>query len=66
MTHHPDPVVEPEVAAIAAVRPVVAGVDTHSATHNAAVLDGLGRELGDREFPATAAGRRRHQSCRER
>lgn len=35
---------------------VVAGVDTHSATHHAAVVDRVGRELGDREFPATAAG----------
>ncbi len=31
---------------------VVGGVDTH----RAAVLDGIGRELGGREFPATAAG----------
>ena len=35
---------------------VVGGVDTHSEVHHAAVLDALGRELGDREFPATAAG----------
>jgi transposase len=53
MTHHADPVLKTEVAA---VRLVVAGVDTHSLTHHAAVLDGLGRELGDRQFPATAAG----------
>jgi transposase len=37
---------------------VVGGVDTHSEIHHAAVLDALGRELGDREFPATAAGYR--------
>src|SRR5215213_8808971 len=37
---------------------VVGGVDTHSQTHHAAVLDALGRELGDQEFPATAAGYR--------
>src|SRR3954451_2394036 len=35
---------------------VVGGVDTHSEIHRAAVLDALGRELGDREFPATTAG----------
>jgi len=35
---------------------VVGGVDTHGETHHAAVLDGLGRELGDREFLATTAG----------
>jgi transposase len=35
---------------------VVGGVDTQGQTHHAAVLDGLGRELGDREFPATATG----------
>jgi Transposase len=53
MTHHPAPVVDPEAAT---VRLVIAGVDTHSLTHHAAVLDGLGRELGDQQFPATAAG----------
>jgi transposase len=37
------------------VRDVVGGVDTHSKTHHVAVLDYLGREVGDREFPATAA-----------
>lgn len=35
---------------------VVAGVDTHGDTHHAAVLSMIGGELGDREFPATAAG----------
>jgi transposase len=35
-----------------------AGVDTHSRTHHAAVIDQLGRHLGDAEFPATAAGYR--------
>jgi transposase len=35
---------------------VVGGVDTHSEVHHAAVLDALGRELGDRQFPATSAG----------
>lgn len=35
---------------------VTGGVDTQSRTHHAAVVDYLGRELGDREFPATAAG----------
>jgi transposase len=53
MTHHPDPVLEPETPTI---RLVIAGVDTHDSTHHAAVLDDLGRELGDQQFPATAAG----------
>lgn len=35
---------------------VVGGVDTHSQTHHVAVIDHLGREVGDREFPVTAAG----------
>lgn len=35
---------------------VVGGVDTHSQTHHAAVIDHLGREISDREFPASAAG----------
>ncbi|MGI8816954.1 MAG: IS110 family transposase [Pseudonocardia sp.] len=35
---------------------VVGGVDTHSQTHHAAVIDQVGREVGDREFPATSAG----------
>ncbi|WP_194922284.1 IS110 family transposase [Catenulispora rubra] len=34
------------------------GVDTHSRTHHAAVIDRLGRHLADAEFPATAAGYR--------
>lgn len=38
---------------------VVGGVDTHKATHHAAVLDaGTGRVLSDREFPADADGYR--------
>jgi len=43
-------VVEPSV--------VVGGVDTHSQTHHAAVIDQVGREVSDREFSATAAGYR--------
>jgi transposase len=39
-------------------RNVTAGVDTHGRTHHAGVIDEVGRELGDREFPATAAGYR--------
>jgi transposase len=39
-------------------RPVTGGVDTHGKTHHAALVDQTGRELGDREFPATAAGYR--------
>jgi len=38
--------------------PVVGGVDTHGLTHHAAVVDQTGRVLGDKEFPATAAGYR--------
>ncbi|MDQ3359336.1 MAG: IS110 family transposase [Actinomycetota bacterium] len=38
--------------------PVTGGVDTHSQTHHAAVIDQLGRPLSDREFPATPAGYR--------
>jgi transposase len=37
---------------------VVGGVDTHGQFHHAAVLDGVGRHLGDRQFPATATGYR--------
>ncbi len=39
-------------------RAVTGGVDTHGQTHHAAVLDPLGRQLGDREFPTTPAGYR--------
>ena len=35
---------------------VFGGVDTHALTHHAAVVDRLGRELFDREFPATSSG----------
>jgi len=35
---------------------VFAGVDTHASTHHCAVVDDAGRVLGDKEFPATAAG----------
>jgi transposase len=37
---------------------VVGGVDTHGHTHHAAVVDEVGRQLGDREFTATPAGYR--------
>lgn len=37
---------------------VTGGVDTHGQTHHAAVLDHVGRELGDREFPTTPSGYR--------
>lgn len=40
-------------------RTVIGGVDTHGSTHHAAVIDKQGRELADREFPATADGERR-------
>lgn len=35
---------------------VFGGVDTHKDTHTAAAVDGAGRMLGHRQFPATAAG----------
>jgi transposase len=35
---------------------IIGGVDTHSATHHAAVIDSHGRLLDDAEFPATLAG----------
>ncbi len=38
---------------------VTAGVDTHADDHVAAVIDPLGRHLGDRSFPATPAGYQR-------
>ncbi len=37
---------------------VTGGVDTHGQTHHAAVLDEVGRELGDCEFPTTPSGYR--------
>jgi len=37
---------------------VTGGIDTHGQTHHAAVLDHLGRPLGDREFPTTPSGYR--------
>ena len=37
---------------------VTGGVDTHGQTHHAAVLDHLGRQLGDGEFPTTPGGYR--------
>jgi transposase len=37
---------------------VIGGVDTHKHTHYAAAIDGQGRLLGHREFPATARGYR--------
>jgi transposase len=39
-------------------RVVIGGVDTHGRTHHAAVIDEVGRQLGDREFTATPAGYR--------
>jgi transposase len=35
---------------------VTGGVDTHGQSHHAAVIDRLGRQLGDREFPVSPAG----------
>ena len=45
-------------AATAATHVVIGGVDTHGQTHHVAVIDEVGRELGDREFPASPAGYR--------
>ena len=39
-------------------RVVISGVDTHGKTHHAAVIDEVGRQLGDREFTASPAGYR--------
>ncbi|WP_455566884.1 IS110 family RNA-guided transposase [Rhodococcus wratislaviensis] len=41
------------------MRKVYGGVDTHGRTHHAAAIDGTGRVLGDREFPATPVGYRK-------
>jgi transposase len=38
---------------------VTGGVDTHADQHVAAVVDGVGRILGTKSFPATAAGYKR-------
>lgn len=38
--------------------PVTGGVDTHGETHHAAVIDQVGREIDDAEFPTTSAGYR--------
>jgi hypothetical protein len=35
---------------------IIGGVDTHGQSHHAAVIDGVGRQLDDREFPASPAG----------
>lgn len=35
---------------------IIGGVDTHSATHHAAVIDSHGRLLDDAQFPASPAG----------
>jgi hypothetical protein len=37
-------------------RTIVGGVDTHLATHRAAVLSTLGEVVGSREFAATRTG----------
>ena len=39
-------------------RIVTGGVDTHGHTHHAAVIDQVGRQLGDREIPASPTGYR--------
>jgi hypothetical protein len=37
---------------------VFVGVDTHADAHHVALVDNLGRHLGDREFPADPGGYR--------
>lgn len=37
-------------------RSIISGVDTHTATHHAAVIDRNGRLIADAEFPATRSG----------
>jgi transposase len=37
---------------------VYAGIDTHTDTHHVAVIDELGRNLGDQQFPTTRQGYR--------
>ena len=39
-------------------RKVTGGVDTHGETHHATVVDALGRQLADRQFPTTPRGYR--------
>jgi transposase len=45
---------------------VAVGVDTHKERHYAVTLDHLGQFLGERSFPATAAGYRALQRWAER
>ena len=37
-------------------RSIIGGVDTHTATHHAAIIDLNGRLIADAEFPATPTG----------
>jgi transposase len=46
----------PSITPDEAVFDIAGGVDTHSDTHTAAVIDQVGRVLGTQQFPATAAG----------
>ena len=39
-------------------RVVIGGMHSHGQTHQAAVIDEVGRPLGDREFPASPASNR--------
>ena len=48
-----------DMSSMPAGKPLVTGgVDTHGRTHHAAVVDQVGRVLGDQQFPATSAGYR--------
>jgi hypothetical protein len=58
----PDPVLPPEhtkdgMTMMTSLTPLVTGgVDAHTDTHHAAVLDGQGRLLGTKAFATTARG----------
>jgi transposase len=57
MTQRPNPDQPDQPShAFSAVVEVTGGVDTHRDSHTAAALDGQGRLLGHRQFPATAPG----------
>jgi len=45
---------------------ITSGVDTHGRTHQAAVVDALGRILGTAEFEVSADGYRRLLACLRR
>jgi transposase len=54
MANNPTPVIPNQIELVPGH--IVGGVDTHTDTHHAAVLDHLGRLLGTEQFPTTATG----------